>query len=158
MSLKRSKDVPQLVEKYRAKYPEVDRDLLRKLVRLENPSLFLKERNKNYANNLKKLDRHLRKAFETHPPLRPNELSGQPDLEKPYDDLVEKALLKLEKEENSTTMEEVASEVGIPPSNIELSVYRVIKKYRWTTSKTRLGEVNIDFNKPLDIHTIKFGT
>ncbi|MCJ7763412.1 hypothetical protein MUP38_08175 [Candidatus Bathyarchaeota archaeon] len=150
MSLKRSKDVPKLVEKYRAKYPQLDRDLLRRLIRLEHPDLFDEKRNKNYASNLKKLDRYLRKAFE-------NELSGQPLPRKSSDDLVERALLKLAKEQNKTTMEEVASEVGIPPSSIELSVYRLVQKYGWKTSKTRLGEVEIDFNKPFDPGAFKFG-
>jgi hypothetical protein len=150
MSLKRSKDVPQLVEKYRAKYPQLDRDLLRRLIRLETPDLFLKEKNKNYGNNLKKLDRYLRKAFAS-------ELSRQPLLKKSSDDSLEKALLKLAKKQNKTTMEEVASEVGIPPSSIELSVYRLVQKYGWTTSKTVLGETEIDFKKPFDINTLKFG-
>jgi hypothetical protein len=150
MSLKRSKDVPQLVKKYRAKYPELDRDLLRKLIRLENPDLFLKGKNLKCDSNLKKLDRYLRKASAS-------ELSGHPLLKKSSDDLVEKALLKLEKEQNKTTMEEVASEVGIPPSSIELSVYRLVQKYGWKTSKTRLGEVEIDFNRPVDPGTIRFG-
>jgi hypothetical protein len=158
MSLKRSKDVLQLVEKYRAKYPQLDRDLLRRLIRLENPDIFLKEKNKNYGNNLKTLDRYLRKAFETRPPSRSNELSRQPNLKKTFvDDLVEKALQKLAKEQRDTTMEEVASEVGIPPSNIELLVYRLIQKYGWMTSKTGLGEVKIDFKKPVDINAFKFG-
>ena len=150
MSLKRSKDVPQLVEKYRAKYPQLDRDLLRKLIRLENPDLFDEKRNKNYASNLKKLDRYLRKAFAS-------ELSGQSLLKKSSDDSLEKALLELAKEQSKTTMEEVASKVGIPPSNIELSVYRLVQKYGWTISKTRVGEVEIDFNKPVDINAFKFG-
>ena len=150
MSLKRSKDVPQLVEKYRAKYPQLDRDLLRRLIRLENPGLFLKEKNKNYGNNLKKLDRYLRKAFAS-------ERSGHPLLRRSSDDLVEKALLKLAKDQNKTTIEEVASEVGIPPSSIELSVYRLVQKYGWKTSKTRFGEVEIDFNKPLDFGAFKLG-
>jgi len=63
MSPKRYNDVPQLVEKTKAKYPEVDRDLLRKLIRLENPNLFHKQKNQSYRSNLKKLDRHLKKAF-----------------------------------------------------------------------------------------------
>lgn len=158
MSLKtKKKSVSQIVEKYRGKHPEMDRSTLRKRIRLENLDVFDDKRNKSSASNLRKLDRCLRKEFKTHPPLRPNESSGQPDLEKPYDDLVEKALLKLAEEENRTTMEEVASEVGIPPSNIEPSVYRLIKKYGWKTSKTKLGEVEIDFNKPFDISTVRFG-
>ena len=150
MSLKRSKDVPQLVKKYRDKYPQLDRDLLRKLIRIENPDYFDKKGSKNYASSLKKLDRYLRKAFAS-------ELSGQPLLKKSSDDLIEKALLKLAEEQNRTSMEEVASKVGIPPSSIELSVYRLVQKYGWTTSKTRLGEVEIDFNKPFDLGTVRFG-
>jgi hypothetical protein len=82
---------------------------------------------------------------------------GNPLLKKSSDDLIEKALLKLAKEQNKTTMEEVASEVGIPPYSIELSVYRLVQKYGWKTSKTRLGEVEIDFNRPFDPGTIRFG-
>ncbi|MEM3695001.1 MAG: hypothetical protein QXJ11_03470 [Candidatus Bathyarchaeia archaeon] len=56
MSVYKGLDVPQLVKKYREKYPELDRDLLRKLIRLEakitNPS------------QLKKLDRYLAKEFK----------------------------------------------------------------------------------------------
>jgi DNA-binding NtrC family response regulator len=81
----------------------------------------------------------------------------EPDLEKPYYDLVEKALLKLAEEQNKTTMEEVASQVGIPPSNIEASIYRLVQKYGWKTSKIRLGEIEIDFNKPFDLGALKFG-
>jgi hypothetical protein len=75
MSLKKGKDVPQLVEKYRTKYPELDRDLLRKLIRLENPDRFPKGKSLKYYSNLKKLDRYLRKAFAS-------ELSGQPSSKK----------------------------------------------------------------------------
>ena len=56
MSPKHYKNVPQLVEKYRRKYPELDRDLLRKLIRLENKI--------DHPSELKKLDRYLKKAFE----------------------------------------------------------------------------------------------
>jgi len=150
MSLKRSKSVPKLVEKYRAKYPQLNRELLRRFIRLENPDLFDEKRNKNYASNLKKLDRYLRKAFAS-------ERSGQPLPKKSSNDSLEKALRKLAKKQSKTTMEEVASEVGLPPSNIEHSVYRLVQKYGWTTSKTRLGEVEIDFNKPVDINAFKFG-
>jgi hypothetical protein len=56
MSSNKTLDVPQIVKKYMQKYPELDRDVLRKLIRLEfkitNPS------------ELKKLDRCLGKAFE----------------------------------------------------------------------------------------------
>lgn len=58
MSLKRNKDVPQLVEKYKAKYPKVDRDLVRRLIRVENKEIF-----KN-PSKLKQLDRYLKKEFD----------------------------------------------------------------------------------------------
>jgi len=63
MSPKQYNNVPQLVEKYKAKYLGVERDLLRKLIRLENPNLFHKEKNRSYRNSLKKLDRYLKRAF-----------------------------------------------------------------------------------------------
>jgi len=63
MSPKRDKTVPQLVEKYRREYPYLERPLLRKLMRLENPQLF-----RDNPSNLKKLDRYLRKAFEKEEP------------------------------------------------------------------------------------------
>jgi len=59
MSLNRDKSVSQLVTKYLKKYPNLDRDLVRKLVRLENPELFFKN-----ASNLRKLDRHLKKQYD----------------------------------------------------------------------------------------------
>lgn len=59
MSPNRVKTVSQLVEKYRRDYPELDRDLIRKLIRLENPELF----SNSYAN-LKQLDRLLAKSFK----------------------------------------------------------------------------------------------
>jgi hypothetical protein len=56
MSISKAKDVPQLVEKYRQAYPDLDRDLLRKLIRLENKI--------ENPSDLKKLDRYLAKAFK----------------------------------------------------------------------------------------------
>ncbi len=82
---------------------------------------------------------------------------NDPDSEKPYIDLVEKVLLKLSEEHNSITMEEVASKVGIPPSIIEVSVYKLVQKYGWKTAKTKLGDIKIDFMKPFDPGTLKFG-
>lgn len=146
MSLKMPKKVPELVEKYRNRYPAADRAFLRKLIRLENPDVFPKKQTLEYQTNLKKLDRHLRKAFANQPSSK--QLSYDP---------VEKALLKLSEEQNKTTMEEVASQVGIPPSNIEKSVYQLVQKHGWKTSKTRLGELEIDFNKPFDPRALKFG-
>lgn len=65
MSPRRNSNVARLVEKYKNKYSELDRDLLRKLIRLENPHLFSAEKNVNYLSNLRKLDRKLKKAFES---------------------------------------------------------------------------------------------
>jgi hypothetical protein len=140
----RNKIVPQLVEKYKTKYPGLDRDLLRKLIRLENPGLFLKN-----PSNLKKLDRYLRKAFE-------HQSSKQP-LPKASDDLLEKTLLKIRRKQHTTTFEEVASNIGIPPSNIETSIYKLVQKHGWETSKTKLGDIEIDFKKPFNPETCRFG-
>lgn len=60
--MKRDKSVPELVQKYRHRWPDLERDLLRKLMRIENPKLFL-----NNPSNLKKLDRHLKREFQKHP-------------------------------------------------------------------------------------------
>ncbi|MGA2680884.1 MAG: hypothetical protein ABSF44_03685 [Candidatus Bathyarchaeia archaeon] len=62
MSLKKDKSVPQLVQKYKHQFPDLERDLLRRLIRVENPNLFL-----DNSSNLKKLDRYLKKAFENAP-------------------------------------------------------------------------------------------
>lgn len=53
MSLRKDKTVSQIVEKYMRQYSSLDRDLVRKLIRLENPNL-----------NLRTVDRHLKKAYE----------------------------------------------------------------------------------------------
>lgn len=68
MSLPRKKTVSQLVKKYRAKYPELEREILRKLIRLENPELFSREKTRNPSSNLRNLDRHLGKAFKNAEP------------------------------------------------------------------------------------------
>ena len=60
MSSAKRLNVPQLVKSYREKYPTVDRDLLRKLIRLENKI--------ENPSELKKLDRHLGKAFKNTEP------------------------------------------------------------------------------------------
>jgi len=66
MSPNKNKSVPQLVEKYKQNKQtcDLDRDLMRRLIRLENPDLFL-----NNPSNLKKLDRYLRKAFANSKPI-----------------------------------------------------------------------------------------
>jgi len=66
MSISKAKDVPQLVEKYRQAYPDLDRDLLRKLIRLENKI--------ENPSDLKKLDRYLAKAFKNE--VKPSTENG----------------------------------------------------------------------------------
>lgn len=80
MSLRANSDVAQLVRKYKTRYPKLDRDLLRKLIRLENPNLFSKKENTGYLSNLRKLDRKLKKAFESEKPpqLPPAKLNVAP--------------------------------------------------------------------------------
>jgi len=56
MSLTHKKDVPKLVKKYREELPNIDRDLLRRLIRVEN--------NITNPSELKKLDRCLKKTFQ----------------------------------------------------------------------------------------------
>lgn len=63
MSPRQDKTVFKVTQKYRSIYPTLDRDLLRKLIRLENPSLF-----SNSTANLKQLDRCLKKIFENFHP------------------------------------------------------------------------------------------
>lgn len=58
MSPRRDKTVVSLAEKYKSRFPRLERPILRKLIRLENPDLF---RN---PSNLRKLDRTLGKLFE----------------------------------------------------------------------------------------------
>jgi hypothetical protein len=69
----RDKTVAHFVEKYRQKYPELDRDLLRKLIRLEN--------NITNPSELRKLDRELKKAF-SQPKAKENETMQQLDAKK----------------------------------------------------------------------------
>ena len=65
MSPRRNSNVAELVKIYTNRYPKLDRDLLRKLIRLENPILFSKKENISYLSNLRQLDRKLKKAFES---------------------------------------------------------------------------------------------
>jgi hypothetical protein len=62
MSLKRDKTVSQIIEKLRQQYPTLDRDLVRRLIRLENPKL-----------NLRTVDRHLKRSFEENPNITQKE-------------------------------------------------------------------------------------
>ena len=59
MSPKRDRTVLEIVEKYRRKFKLLERPLLRKLIRLENPEIFKPE-----SSKLKTLDRALRKLFK----------------------------------------------------------------------------------------------
>ena len=56
MSVNKPLNVPKLVEKYREELPDVDRDLLRRIIRVENHI--------TNPSELKKLDRYLAKAFK----------------------------------------------------------------------------------------------
>jgi DNA repair ATPase RecN len=67
LSPRRQEVVSQLVEKYATKYAQMPRDLMRKLIRLENPDLFHKEKCSNFSSNLKTLDRELRKKYVKNP-------------------------------------------------------------------------------------------
>ncbi|HUJ84757.1 MAG TPA: hypothetical protein VLV84_04040 [Candidatus Acidoferrales bacterium] len=73
MSVKKDKTVPQLVTKYRHDQQtcNLDRDLLRRIIRSEHPELFSVDSNpRGWEANLKKLDRYLKRAFEESP-LKP---------------------------------------------------------------------------------------
>jgi hypothetical protein len=59
--MRKDKNVSQIVEKYKRQYPNLDRDLVRKLIRLENPNL-----------NLRTVDRYLKKAFLNHGNIQQN--------------------------------------------------------------------------------------
>jgi hypothetical protein len=58
MSPKRDKTVSNLVEKYTSSNPELKRPIIRRIIIGENPQIF-----KQNLSNIRKLDRHLRKAF-----------------------------------------------------------------------------------------------
>jgi len=65
--LSKNKNVSKLVEKYRNKYPDLERDLLRKLIRSENGI--------TSPSDLRKLDRYLKTAFESEVKLSDKEKS-----------------------------------------------------------------------------------
>jgi hypothetical protein len=73
MSLSKRKDVSQLVKKYLEDYPNIDRDLLRKLIRLENKI--------ENPSDLRKLDRCLKKAYGNSKPSQ-NEESTEEIIER----------------------------------------------------------------------------
>ena len=64
MSVKKGKDVFELVRNYRAGHPTMKRSEIRKNIRLQNPDLFSSEKTSSSASNLKKLDRYLGRAFK----------------------------------------------------------------------------------------------
>jgi len=68
--------------------------------------------------------------------------SEEPSKQK-LDLLVEDAFRTLKDKNDTFTLEQVASEVGFPPSEIEASVYRLVKKHGWETEKTDKGDVVI---------------
>jgi hypothetical protein len=63
MSLKDNKNVAYLAEKYTRDLPNVERDLIRRLIRVENPDFFSEQQNSSYLSNLRKLDRKLETIF-----------------------------------------------------------------------------------------------
>jgi len=56
---------------------------------------------------------------------------------------VEEALRKLAEKKDEFSLEEVAGEVGSPPSGIEASIYRFVKKHDWETYRSSNGELMI---------------
>jgi hypothetical protein len=62
VSPKRDRTVRQIVEKYRRKYPELERPLIRKLIRLKHREIF-----KPLSSKLKTLDRELKRSFNLNP-------------------------------------------------------------------------------------------
>lgn len=64
MSPNISKNVAEIVEKFRADYPNLESAKLRKIIRLANPELF-KEDNPYYEANKQQLTRCLRKSFKS---------------------------------------------------------------------------------------------
>lgn len=61
--MNRHKTVAELPEIYIKRYPYLDRDLLRKLIRLEKPVFFATQNDITNNSNLRKLDHHMKKAF-----------------------------------------------------------------------------------------------
>jgi hypothetical protein len=59
-------DVANLAQKYKNKFPDVGRKILRRMIRTENPKLF--KDNLSSVSNLRKLDRCLKKMFVVPPP------------------------------------------------------------------------------------------
>jgi len=92
----------------------------------------------NYLNSLELKG----KAYNEHGLWFPKEvgISEEPSKRK-LDHLVEEAFRSLKEKNDTFTLEQVASEVGLPPSNIRASVYRLVKKHGWQTEKTDRGVV-----------------
>lgn len=62
MSPKHDKTVRQIVEKYRKQFSILERPLLRRLIRVEHPTIFQPE-----SSKLKTLDRELKRSFKITP-------------------------------------------------------------------------------------------
>jgi len=90
----------------------------------------------NYLNSLELKG----KAYNEHGLWFPKEGKAQ---DSSLDTSVEEAMQKLAKKKDEFSIEEVASEVGVPPSEIEASVYRLVKKHGWETNKTEEGDIVI---------------
>jgi hypothetical protein len=59
VSLRREKTVRELVEKYRKQFPDLERPLLRKMIRLEHREIF-----RPSSGKLRTLDRELKRSFK----------------------------------------------------------------------------------------------
>lgn len=71
MSLPSRRNVSKIVEKYRREFPDLERPLLRRLIRAENKIV--------NPSELRKLSRYLKKAYEVQPQPKRRELKPQPE-------------------------------------------------------------------------------
>jgi hypothetical protein len=62
--MKRSKTVPELVKKYKQKYPNAPKSYLRRLIRAENKELFVNLNGTEKSSEVRKLSRYLKQAYE----------------------------------------------------------------------------------------------
>jgi len=125
VSPKRDKTVRELVEKYRERYPFLERPLIRKLIRLENRNLFPPE-----SSGLRKLSRELKRSFTLKPYLQPLnvtdleaklkpliEIADAPYLKKPHCITIsneKETIIKIQfDEETSKAIEEYIFKLGI---------------------------------------------
>jgi hypothetical protein len=77
MSQKRDKTVPQLVEKYRREFPELEKRFIRRLIIAEHKELF------TIDSEVRKLTRYLEKSFKSNDKkTKDSELCSQKPLDK----------------------------------------------------------------------------